>query len=111
MSRPRPVIGPHPVTGVPTTWPSAVAAGKAWGRTGACIGLWIKGGRIGWSFAPVEAVPPQPAVVNPHKRGSKPGPRPYRVGLTWAWKRAAHAAGGYTVAMAALAAGALAVMP
>ena len=26
----------------------------------------------------------------PEKRGPKPGPRPYRVGLTWAWKRAEH---------------------
>jgi hypothetical protein len=47
---------------VPTTWPSAVAAGKAWGRTGACIGLWAKGGRIGWGFAPVE---PKPALGAP----------------------------------------------
>ena len=32
------------------------------------------------------------AAPKPEKRGPKPGSRPYRVGLTWAWRRAEHAA-------------------
>lgn len=51
MSRPRPVIGPDPRTGEPTTWPSGKDAAAAWGRTRACICHWLATGRIGWSYA------------------------------------------------------------
>ena len=47
----RPVTGPHPETGEPTTWPGRVAAGEACGVSRWVISGWLKSGRAGWSYA------------------------------------------------------------